>query len=161
MQFQGQMFQDVTHETWTFRNDPQSTALPVRELGAFLPGNGVAGRRCTGTGWPAVSRLLLRVPHSPRAALRRGLLARQQHHPDWGVTYAELEPYYTQWDKTFGIAGKRQHQGVIQQREPVRGAAPEEYPSHPIDRVRTTLSAGHDQLASRHSRTPPRIVQGV
>src|ERR1700704_5026223 len=40
---QGQMFQDVARETWTFRNDPQGTALPVRELGAFLPGDGVGG----------------------------------------------------------------------------------------------------------------------
>jgi hypothetical protein len=32
-----------------------------------------------------------------------------------GVTYAELEPYYTQWDKTFGIAGKAGNiRGVIQ-----------------------------------------------
>ena len=58
---QGQMFQDVALETWTFRNDPQGSALPVRELGAFLPGNGVGGgifrRRqkasSTGSTWSA------------------------------------------------------------------------------------------------------------
>src|SRR4051812_50104317 len=40
---QGQLFQDLARETWTFRNDPSSSALPVREYGAWLPGNGVGG----------------------------------------------------------------------------------------------------------------------
>ena len=40
---QGQLFQNYAQETYTFRNDMKGTALPVREHGAWLPGNGVGG----------------------------------------------------------------------------------------------------------------------
>src|ERR1051325_1762134 len=36
---QGQLFQEVSRETWTFRNDMHQTALPLRDLGAWRPGN--------------------------------------------------------------------------------------------------------------------------
>src|ERR1700761_9501976 len=35
-----ELFQDAQEETVTFRNSPSDTALPVRRLGAFLPGTG-------------------------------------------------------------------------------------------------------------------------
>src|SRR3979411_1693405 len=40
---QGQLFQDLNRETWTFRNNSNQTALPVRQYGSWLPGNGVGG----------------------------------------------------------------------------------------------------------------------
>ena len=36
---QGQLFQNYAIETYTFRNDLNQTALPVREHGAWLPGS--------------------------------------------------------------------------------------------------------------------------
>ena len=39
----GDMFQDLSKETVTFRNAPKETALPMRRLGAFLPGTGLGG----------------------------------------------------------------------------------------------------------------------
>ena len=33
---QGQLFQDLSRETWTFRNNLQGGALPVRQYGAWL-----------------------------------------------------------------------------------------------------------------------------
>src|SRR5258708_11475165 len=34
------LMQDVTRDTLTFRNKISETALPMRQLGSFLPGNG-------------------------------------------------------------------------------------------------------------------------
>ena len=37
------MMQDASKETITLRHDPKQRALPVRNLGSFLPGTGVGG----------------------------------------------------------------------------------------------------------------------
>ena len=37
------LFQDLSRETVTIRHGLSDTALPYRELGAFLPGTGVGG----------------------------------------------------------------------------------------------------------------------
>ncbi len=40
---QGELFQDLSRNTITFRNERRQTALPMRQWGSFLPGNGVGG----------------------------------------------------------------------------------------------------------------------
>src|ERR671937_1366394 len=52
---------------------------------------------------------------------------------DWGLTYDELEPYYDQFDKTFGIAGKAGNlNGQIQPGgNPFEGPRSSEYPQPP------------------------------
>src|SRR5690606_1601693 len=37
------LMQDLRRETLTFRNSETQTALPMRQLGSFLPGQGVGG----------------------------------------------------------------------------------------------------------------------
>src|SRR4051812_22431105 len=37
------LMQNVRRETLTFRNESSQTALPMRQLGSFLPGEGVGG----------------------------------------------------------------------------------------------------------------------
>src|SRR3954464_418612 len=46
------IFQNLSRETLTFRNAPDETALPMRELGSFKPGEAVGG---AGLHWGAVS----------------------------------------------------------------------------------------------------------
>src|SRR5699024_1564943 len=43
-----ELMQDLSKETTTFRNNPDETALPMRQFGAFLIGDGVGG---AGTHW--------------------------------------------------------------------------------------------------------------
>ena len=38
-----QLFQDTSKETWTLRHNLRETALPIRQLGSFLPGTGLGG----------------------------------------------------------------------------------------------------------------------
>src|SRR5271170_6677843 len=37
------LFQQASQGTLTFRNNLRQTALPIRQFGSFLPGNGVGG----------------------------------------------------------------------------------------------------------------------
>jgi gluconate 2-dehydrogenase alpha chain len=131
---QGQLFQDLSRETWTFRNDLQGGALPVREFGAWLPGNGVGGAMVHWNGqlWRFLDYFFEYRTHLEQR-YGAGFLPQDTTIQDWGITYAELEPYYTQFDKTFGIAGKAGNvQGVIQQGgNPFEGPRSEEYPQPP------------------------------
>ena len=36
-----ELFQNTANETWTFRHNVQENAMPIRQLGAFLPGTGI------------------------------------------------------------------------------------------------------------------------
>ena len=55
-----ELMQDVSRETLTFRNNSSQTALPMRQLGSFLPGEGVGGagvhwNGVTGAGCPGIT----------------------------------------------------------------------------------------------------------
>ena len=163
---QGQMFQDVARETWTFRNDLQGHALPVRELGAFLPANGVGGGTVhwNGMAWRYPDYFFEYRTHLEQ---RYGpdFLPEDTTIQDWGVTYAELEPYYTQWEKTFGIAGKAGNiNGVIQPGgNPFEGPRSEEYPQPPnkIAYGPTLFKQAADQLGFKTFPYPTANSPGV
>jgi gluconate 2-dehydrogenase alpha chain len=131
---QGQLFQDLSRETWTFRNNLQGSALPVRQYGAWLPGNGVGGAMVHWNGqlWRFLDYFFEYRSHLEQR-YGQGFLPEDTTIQDWGITYGELEPYYTQFDKTFGIAGKAGNiQGAIQPGgNPFEGPRSEEYPQPP------------------------------
>jgi len=101
------MMQDLSQETVTLRHDTSKRALPLRQHGAFLPGAGVGG---SGEHWNAqVPRF---VPDCfellSKTTAKYGANALPEGHAvhDWGITYDELEPYYTRVDKLLGSSGK-------------------------------------------------------
>jgi len=101
------MMQDLSSETVTLRHDGSRSAVPLRQHGAFLPGAGVGG---SGEHWNAqVPRFL---PDSfellSKTTARYGANALPEGHAvrDWGITYDELEPYYTRVDKLLGTSGQ-------------------------------------------------------
>ena len=101
------MMQDVSRETVTFRHTSRERALPMRQHGAFLPGAGVGG---AGEHWAGKSPRLL--PDSfellSRTTEKYGSKRLPEDHSiqDWGITYDELEPYYTRSDILMGLSGK-------------------------------------------------------
>jgi gluconate 2-dehydrogenase alpha chain len=131
---QGDLFQELGRETVTFRNDPLQTALPMRDLGSFLPGNEVGGAMVH---WNGQLWRFLPYFFNYRSHLEdrygKDFLPEDTTIQDWPVTYDELEPYYTQFDKTFGIAGKAGNlKGQIQEGgNPFEGPRSEEYPQPP------------------------------
>jgi gluconate 2-dehydrogenase alpha chain len=102
-----QMMQDLSQDTVTFRHNANKRALPLRQHGSFLPGAGVGG---SGEHWNAQCPRFLPDCFDllSRTTEKYGDKSLPDGHAirDWGVTYDELEPFYTRVDKLLGISGK-------------------------------------------------------
>src|SRR5260370_81057 len=61
-----ELFQDTQLETVSLRHTPGETALPIRRLGSFLPGVGLAG---AGAHWKGVTWRLRPADHNLRTHL--------------------------------------------------------------------------------------------
>jgi len=101
------MMQDLSQETVTLRHDSNKRALPLRQHGAFLPGAGVGG---SGEHWNAQCPRFLpdcfELLSQTTAKYGAGALPKDHSIQDWGITYDELEPYYTQTERLLGVSGK-------------------------------------------------------
>jgi gluconate 2-dehydrogenase alpha chain len=101
------MMQDPSQETVTLRHNANERALPIRQFGAFLPGSGVGG---TGEHWGAVYPRLQPdcFEMYSKTVARYGAKKLPEEHSiqDWGVTYDEMEPYYTRSEQMAGVTGK-------------------------------------------------------
>jgi len=101
------MMQDLSQETVTFRHSTSQRALPLRQHGAFQIGAGVGG---SGEHWNAQCPRFLPDCFEllSRTTAKYGEAALPTDHSirDWGITYDELEPYYTQTEKLLGVSGK-------------------------------------------------------
>jgi len=101
------MMQDLSQETVTLRHSVGKRALPLRQHGAFLPGAGIGG---SGEHWNAQCPRFLPDCFEllSRTTEKYGAKALPDGHSirDWGITYDQLEPYYTRVDKLLGTSGK-------------------------------------------------------
>lgn len=128
------LFQDASKETQTFRQNRSQTALPIRQFGSFLPGDGLGG---AGVHWNGVTWRFLPWDFETRsrsiARYGAAILGDDCTSADWGVTYDELEPYYDKFEYLAGIAGKAGNiNGRIQPGgNPFEGPRSREYPSPP------------------------------
>jgi gluconate 2-dehydrogenase alpha chain len=131
----GEMFQDLSKETVTFRNKPRETALPMRRLGAFLPGEGLggAGLHWNGQHWRFLpSDFTMRSHNEQRYG--KDFIDSELTIQDWGVTYDDLEPHYDKFEYVCGTSGKAGNlNGVIQEGgNPFEGPRAREYPTPPL-----------------------------
>ena len=100
------LFVDVSKETVTIRHSVNDVALPNRQLGVFLPGDGVCG---AGLHWSGVHfrvdpvELRLRSHYEERYGKK--FIPDGMTIQDFGVSYAELEPYFDFAEKVFGTSG--------------------------------------------------------
>ncbi len=125
----------TAQNTITFRNRVAQTALPVRQWGSFLPASGAGGGgvHWNGQTWrfrPSdfVLRSHLATAHG------HGVIPSDATIQDWGVTYAELEPFYDRFEYLAGISGRagnlrghRQEGG-----NPFEGPRQRDYPTPPM-----------------------------
>lgn len=126
--------QNLSRETITFRNAMNETALPMRELGSFKPGECVGG---AGAHWGGMTQRFL--PWDFQTKSRTIARYGKQQIPvdctsqDWGINYEELEAYYDQFEHLYGISGKAGNlNGVIQpDGNPFEGPRSREYPNPP------------------------------
>ncbi|WP_240374467.1 GMC family oxidoreductase [Bacillus piscicola] len=106
------LMQDVSKETITFRNESKQRALPMRQLGSFLLGEGLGG---AGVHWNGMTHRFLPYDFEIRTKTidkyGKNKIKKDMLIEDWGVTYDELEPYYDQFEKTCGISGEENPHG--------------------------------------------------
>jgi gluconate 2-dehydrogenase alpha chain len=130
------LFQNVAHDTLTFRNKPDQLALPMRRLGSFLPGAGVGGGgiHWNGQVWRFLPSDFVARSHNLErygaAALPADMTVQ-----DYGVTYAELEPYFDRFEYLCGVSGKAGNlNGTIRAGgNPFEGPRSRDYPNPPLD----------------------------
>jgi gluconate 2-dehydrogenase alpha chain len=130
-----EMMQDTSRETWTLRHDLRERALPIRQLGSFLPGTGVggAGVHWQGMTWRFEPRDFT-IRSSTIARYGAAAIPADSTIQDWGITYDVLEPYYDKFEYMAGIAGKAGNlQGQIQEGgNPFEGPRARDYPVGPM-----------------------------
>ena len=130
-----ELMQDLSRETLTFRNAADETALPMRRLGSFRPGEGVGG---AAVHWGTLTWRFSPWDFETRsrtiARYGKGQLAADCTSQDWGITYDELEPHFDRFEYLYGISGKAGNlNGVIQPGgNPFEGPRSREYPNPPM-----------------------------
>ena len=129
--------QNAARDTLTFRNNSNETALPMRQLGSFLPGEGVGG---AGVHWNGQTWRWLPWDHEPlRRTLSRygkSAIPPEMNLQDWGVTYDDLEPYYDKFEYLCGVSCKAGNlRGVkIDGGNVFEGPRQREFPNPPLIR---------------------------
>jgi gluconate 2-dehydrogenase alpha chain len=128
------LMQDTVKETYTFRNASDETALPIRRLQGFLPGTGVGGAAVHWNGQTyrfQDSDFRMRTLTEQRYGKR--FTPPELTFQDWGVSAADLEPYYDRFEYLLGVAGKAGNlQGkIIPGGNPFEDPRSREYPTPP------------------------------
>ena len=102
------LMQDNTRETVTFRNNASETALPIRRW-EQLPARHRARRRggaLERPDLPLPGHRLAACARAPSERYGKKFLAPDLTVQDWGVTAADLEPYYDRFEYLLGTSGK-------------------------------------------------------
>ncbi len=138
-----ELHQNPALETWSFRHNPRETALPFRELGAFLPGTGLGG---AGVHWNGQTYRFhpsdFRIRSYYEERYGKNFIPRGMTIADWGITYEELEPYYDRFEYMAGISGKAGNlRGkIVPGGNPFEGPRSREYPTPPQKMAETSMT---------------------
>src|SRR3981081_2699425 len=129
------LMQNTARDTLTVRNNPSQEALPMRRLGSFLPGQGVGG---SGVHWSGHTWRWTDMEFKVRSLYEerygKSFVPADMTIQDWGITYAELEPYYDKFEYTAAVSGKAGNiQGQIQSGgNPFEAQRARDYPLPPL-----------------------------
>jgi len=119
-----EIFQDLSRDTITFRGNEKIRALPMRQYGSFLMGDGLGG---AGVHWNGQTFRFLPYDFQIRSMTEerygKSKIPEDMTLQDWGITYDELEPYYDKFEKMAGISGEA---------NPLGGKRSSDYPTPPM-----------------------------
>ena len=130
------LVQNWSVQTYSLRHERNEQALPIRWMEAFQPGEGMGGaaNHWNGNTWRWTEYdPTIRTHYESRYG--KASIPADMPLQDWGVTYAEMEPYHDLFEKLFGISGKagningRIHPGG----NPHEAPRANEYPQKPLE----------------------------
>jgi gluconate 2-dehydrogenase alpha chain len=160
------LVQDWSVQTYTLRYNANETALPVRWMEAFLPGEGLGGaaNHWNGHTWRwSEYEMELRTRYESRYG--KAAIPKEVPLQDWGTTYAELRPYHELFEKLFGLSGKAGNiNGVIHAGgNPFEAPRDGEYPQKPLEPTEAGLvfKAAAEKLGYKPFPTPASNSSGV
>jgi gluconate 2-dehydrogenase alpha chain len=157
----GLMF-NLSKETWTWRPNPSMASLPIRQYGSFHPGVGVGG---AGIHWAAQTwrfhptDFIYRSHHIERYGADR--IPENCTVQDWGITYEDLEPYYTRADYEIGISGQtgNLNGAILEGGNPFEGTRSQPYPLPPLVRsIPATMFAEAAESLGYHPFPQPAAI---
>jgi gluconate 2-dehydrogenase alpha chain len=129
-----ELFLKPSVEAMTMRNNASQTAMPMRDYGSFLPGDGVGGAGVHWNGhtwrfWSSDFSIRSHLVQRYGAAKLKGLELQ-----DWGVTWNEIEPSFDEFEHVCGISGKAGNLNgkIVPGGNPFESARSREYPTPPM-----------------------------
>ena len=102
-----ELHQDAATETYTFRNNTDQKALPMRRWQFAYPGTHLGG---AGNHWSGAyyrfdpTDFVMRSHYNERYG--KDIFDKELTCQDWGITYDELEPYFDRFDYLIGASGQ-------------------------------------------------------
>src|SRR3954465_12883721 len=129
------LMMNTQKDTLTVRNNVSQEALPMRRLGSFLPGDGVGG---SGVHWSGHTwrwsddEFKIRSRYEERYGKK--YIPEDMTIQDWGISYAELEPYYDKFERVAAVFGKAGNLGgkIQPGGNPFEAPRAHEYPLPPL-----------------------------
>lgn len=119
-----ELMQDLSKETITFRNNTKMRALPMRQYGSFLLGDGVGG---AGTHWNGMTVRFLpydfEIKTKTIERYGKDKIPADMTLQDWGITWDVIEPYFDKFEQMCGISGEE---------NPLHGKRSNPYPTPPM-----------------------------
>jgi gluconate 2-dehydrogenase alpha chain len=160
------LVQDWSVQTYTMRHDRTETALPMRWIEAFLPGEGLGGAANHWNGhtwrWSEYDPQL-----RSRNEGRYGKKAIPADMPiqDWGVTYGEMRPHHELFETLFGLSGKAGNINgkIVPGGDPFEAPRDGEYPQKPLEPTEAGLvfRAAAEKLGYKPFPTPAANSSGA
>jgi gluconate 2-dehydrogenase alpha chain len=143
-QHREELMQDLSKETITHRNNQKMRALPMRNYGTFIVGEGLGG---AGSHWNGQTYRFLPYDFEIKSLTekRYGKNKIKSDYPiqDWGITYNQIEPYYDTFEKMAGISGETVK---------LYGKRSNPYPTGPM--IKTPVLAEFEQAAKKLGYKP-------
>src|ERR1700712_3464600 len=132
------LMQNPARDTITVRNNPQQEALPMRRVGSFLPGEvvGGSGVHWSGHTWRWTD-MEFKIRSNYEERYGKKFIPDDMTIQDWGISYAELEPYYDRFERTAAVSGKAGNLGgkVEAGGNPFEAPRSREYPNPPLNPI--------------------------
>jgi gluconate 2-dehydrogenase alpha chain len=129
------LMQDNARETLTLRNRSDQVALPIRRWESFLPGTGLGGAAVHWNGQTyrfQDTDFRMRTRTTERYGAK--FVGDDVSIQDWGVTAAELEPFFDRFEYLLGTSGRAGHLNgrKVDGGNPFEDSRSREYPTPPM-----------------------------